>query len=241
MAKKSPIPWSRRRLLFFRLIFGFSSVSIPYVELRTHSAFSFGDGAVTPEAIAARAAALGYGAVGLTDSADLGGAIRFGLECRRQGIRAVVGAELKVDGHPAAFLARDLEGWRNLAALVTRARIGHWDWWRKDGEDADAVTEVRERGRGSGPHPHAPGRAWAHARSDRRQPGKVSAPPKQALVRRGHAGVGWEDVAARSAGLVALTGPPSGEIGFLLHRGRPRDAARALGRWREVFDDRLAV
>ena len=230
---------------------------MPYVELRTHSAFSFGDGAVTPEAIAAGAAALGYGAVGLTDTADLGGAIRFGLECRKQGIRAVVGAELKVDGHPAAFLARDLEGWRNLAALVTRARIGHWDWWRKDGEDADAHAEAREgradasRGGATGtarrehgdapPGPHAPGRAWAHGRSDRRQPGTVSAPPKRALVRRGHAGVGWDDVATRSAGLVALTGPPSGEIGFLLHRGRPRDAARALGRWRDVFGDRLAV
>jgi error-prone DNA polymerase len=233
--------------------FGFSSVSIPYVELRTHSAFSFGDGAVTPEALAARAAALGYDAVGLTDSADLGGAIRFGLECARQGVRAVVGAELKVDGHPAAFLARDLEGWRNLAALVTRARIGHWDWWRKDGEDDDATAEALGReGRlpppdaaapAEDPHagPHAPGRAWAHARSDRRQPGKVTAPPKQALVRRGHAAVGWDDVATRSAGLVALTGPPSGEIGYLLHRGRPREAARALGRWREVFGERLAV
>ena len=206
-------------------------MSVPYVELRTHSAFSFGDGAVTPEAIAARAAALGYGAVGLTDAADLGGVIRFALECRRQGIRPVVGAELKVDGHPAAFLARDLGGWRNLAALVTRARIGHWDWWRKDGEDADEPSAA----------PRAPGRAWAHARSDRRRPGEVSAPPKRALVRRGHAGVSWDDVAARSSGLVALTGPASGEIGFLLHSGRPREAARTLARWREAFGDRLAV
>ncbi|MEN8373931.1 MAG: error-prone DNA polymerase [Gemmatimonadota bacterium] len=207
-------------------------MSIPYVELRNHSAFSFGDGAVTPEALAARAAALGYDTVGLTDSADLGGAIRFGLECARQGIRAVVGAELKVDGHPAAFLARDLEGWRNLAALVTRARIGHWDWWRKDGEDADAEQHAG---------PHAPGRAWAHARSDRRRPGEVGAPPKQALVRRGYAGVSWDDVAERSAGLVALTGPPSGEIGYLLHRGRPHEAGRTLARWREAFGQRLAV
>jgi DNA polymerase III alpha subunit len=31
----------------------------PYIELRSHTAFSFGDGAMTPEALAVRAAALG--------------------------------------------------------------------------------------------------------------------------------------------------------------------------------------
>ena len=51
----------------------------PYVELRAHTAFSFGDGAMTPEALAARAAALGYPAVGLTDAADLGGIPRLAV------------------------------------------------------------------------------------------------------------------------------------------------------------------
>ena len=46
------------------------------VELRAHTAFSFGDGAVTPEAMVERAAALGYAALGITDSADLGGLVR---------------------------------------------------------------------------------------------------------------------------------------------------------------------
>jgi error-prone DNA polymerase len=44
-----------------------------YVELRAHSAFSFGDGSTTPEAVVARAAALGYPALGLTETeADAG-------------------------------------------------------------------------------------------------------------------------------------------------------------------------
>ena len=46
------------------------------VELRAHTAFSFGDGAVTPEAMVARAADLGYAATGITDTADLGSIVR---------------------------------------------------------------------------------------------------------------------------------------------------------------------
>lgn len=92
-----------------------------YVELRTHSAFSFGDGVATPEALVSRAAKLGYAALGLTDTADLGGVIRFALEAQHQGIKPVIGAELAVDGYPTAFLARDERGFHNLAGLVTRS------------------------------------------------------------------------------------------------------------------------
>ena len=53
-----------------------------FVELRAHTAFSFGDGAVTPEALAARAAELDYPAIGLTDTADFGGIPRFVLEAQ---------------------------------------------------------------------------------------------------------------------------------------------------------------
>jgi error-prone DNA polymerase len=105
---------------------------MPLSELRTHSAFSFGDGAVTPEALVRRAAALGYGALGLTDAADLGGIVRFVLEARRQGIRPVVGTELIVDGHPLALLARTEEGYRSLAALVTLARVGDLRTWERE-------------------------------------------------------------------------------------------------------------
>jgi error-prone DNA polymerase len=94
------------------------------VELRAHTAFSFNDGALTPEALAARAAELGHHAIGITDTADLGGVVRFVLECRRQGVKPVVGVELNVDGRPAAFYATNPEGMRNIGALVTRASVG---------------------------------------------------------------------------------------------------------------------
>ena len=93
-------------------------------ELRCHSAYSFGDGAVTPEALVERAAELGYTALGLTDTADLGGIVRFGVACRAHRVRPIVGAELIVDDRPLALLARTKQGYCNLAALVTRSRSG---------------------------------------------------------------------------------------------------------------------
>ena len=102
-----------------------------FVELRAHTAFSFGDGGTSPEALAVRAAALGYSAIGITDTADLGGIVRFGLEARRQNIKPIVGAELNVDGCPVAFLARSKQGFNNVAALVTRSRVGELSTWKK--------------------------------------------------------------------------------------------------------------
>jgi error-prone DNA polymerase len=173
-----------------------------FVELRAHSAFSFGDGAVTPETLVQRAAALGYPALGLTDAADLGGVVRFVVEARRQGVKPLVGAELLVspDGassaaHPAAFLVQNERGYRNLAGLVTQARVGHLDSWNRD-------------------RPH---------------------------TTRGHASVSWSQVAERSEGLIALTGPASGELATLVRAGRWSDALRRLSQWRDVFGNRLAV
>src|SRR5438874_12365196 len=99
-----------------------------FVELRTHTCFSFSDGAVSAEALAGHARRLGYSHLGITDTADLGGLARFSTEamaptkdpmCQRAAehadepcvvcqypVRPIVGAELNVDGQPAAFLAR---------------------------------------------------------------------------------------------------------------------------------------
>src|SRR3954463_14085677 len=112
-----------------------------YTELRTHTAFSFGDGAVSPERLARRARQLGYTHLGVTDCADLGGIAKFAIEamapsrdpdctrtadheglgtdlcpvCQRP-VRPIAGVELDVDGHPAAFIARTAEGYQNIAA-----------------------------------------------------------------------------------------------------------------------------
>jgi error-prone DNA polymerase len=125
-----------------------------FVELRARTAFSFGDGSVSPEALVTRAASLGYSAIGITDTADLGGIVRFGLEARRQGVKPIVGAELVVDGCPAAFIAQSKQGFNNLAALVTRSRVGDLSSWKKGdgkktrGRPRIAWEQVAERSEG---------------------------------------------------------------------------------------------
>ena len=191
-----------------------------YVELRAHTAFSFGDGAVSPEALAARARALGYSHIGVTDAADLGALVKLHAEatsplksrrcrsvkrhaalgkdpcpnCQRE-VSPIAGVELNVDGHPAAFLARNAEGYRNIAALTTLARVQEWSAWDKGAQQQ----------------------------------------------RRGRPAVTWEQVAAHSAGVHALTGPASGAIASLLRAGDADGARALLGRWHEVFGRHLAV
>src|SRR5688572_2609745 len=111
---------------------------MPYVELRAHSAFSFGDGTASPESLVKRAAELGYSALGLTDTSDVGGSIRFTLEVERVGIKPVCVAELNVDGFRTAFLACNQEGYRNLAALITKSRVGTIHHWKHATENAHA-------------------------------------------------------------------------------------------------------
>jgi len=166
------------------------------VELRAHTAFSFGDGAVTPEALAKKAADLGYHSIGITDNADLGGIVRFALEAKRQGVRPIAGVELNVEGFPVGLIARTDEGFRNIASLVTRARV------------------------------HSDLRHWQKG---------------QNAKLRGRPRVSWKDVAERSAGVHALTGPGSGPIAARIQSCEYSAAARTLDEWREVFGERLAV
>ncbi|CAN5612472.1 error-prone DNA polymerase [soil metagenome] len=115
-----------------------------YLELHCHSGFSLGDGASTPEALAARAAALGYEALALTDHDDLGGAVRFSRACAEQGVRPILGAELTLaDGSHLTLLVEDETGWRNLSTLITRARTGN-----PRGEPRTSLEELTARSMG---------------------------------------------------------------------------------------------
>jgi error-prone DNA polymerase len=191
-----------------------------FTELRAHTAFSFGDGAVSPEALARRARQLGYSHLGVTDCADLGGIAKFAVEamaptkdpgcagvaehewlgksdcgvCQRL-VQPIVGAEIEVDGHPAAFIARNPDGYQNLAALITLARVGEWRRWDK---------------------------------------------PEQGK-RRGRPGVTWEHVTQHAKGLHALTGPANGPLASRVRAGDQVNAKRVLNEWRALFAEHLSV
>lgn len=105
-----------------------------YAELHCHSALSLLDGASLPETLAERAAELGYPALAITDHDEMGGVVRFGTACEAVGIGGILGVELTVRV-PDEFktygtrtthlvlLAESRDGYRNIASLVTHARM----------------------------------------------------------------------------------------------------------------------
>lgn len=100
-----------------------------YAELHARSAFSFLDGASTPEQLARRAAQVGLDALALTDLDDVGGAVRFAEACRREGLRPIFGAEVTLEqGGTLVLLCEDVLGWESLTQLITDARRRTRGW-----------------------------------------------------------------------------------------------------------------
>ena len=94
-----------------------------YAELHCLSNFSFLRGASQPEELAARAAALGYAALALTDECSLAGIVRAHVAAKEKGFKLVVGSEfLLQDGLKLVLLAPDRRAYGALAALITTAR-----------------------------------------------------------------------------------------------------------------------
>ncbi|MCC6615324.1 MAG: error-prone DNA polymerase [Anaerolineae bacterium] len=94
-----------------------------YVELHTHSNFSFLDGASHPENLLQRAAELKHSALALTDHDNVSGAVRFSQAAKEYGVRPIFGAEITLhDGHHLLLLVKNQTGWANLCTLVTLAQ-----------------------------------------------------------------------------------------------------------------------
>ena len=99
-------------------------------HLHVHSEYSLLDGACKIDALAARAAAFGQPALGLTDHGVMNGAVELYKAARKHGIKPIVGCEIYfVDDHRKAaegarvernhltLLAETDEGYRNLVKL----------------------------------------------------------------------------------------------------------------------------
>ena len=103
-----------------------TSAGLPFVHLHVHGPFSRLDAASPPEALCARAAALGMEALALTDHDTLSGAVPFLQAARQHGLRGIVGAEVTVAGGAhLTLLAPDAEGYAALCRLVSRAHLDH--------------------------------------------------------------------------------------------------------------------
>jgi error-prone DNA polymerase len=72
------------------------SVIPPYAELWCLSSFSFLRGASQPEELVARAHALGYAALALTDECSMAGMVRAHVAAKEVGLKLLVGAQFEV-------------------------------------------------------------------------------------------------------------------------------------------------
>jgi error-prone DNA polymerase len=95
-----------------------------FTHLHTHSWFSFGTGASSPEALVTAAAERGFRTLALTDTNGVYGAVAFQQACEAAGIRPILGAHLVTNGQEAVVLAEDARGWGALCRAVTAI---HWE------------------------------------------------------------------------------------------------------------------
>lgn len=97
-----------------------------YAELHCVSNFSFLRGASHAEELVERAKALGYAALAITDECSLAGVVRAHLQAKESELPLLIGAEFTpydIDSGRIVLLARNREGYGNLSALITFARM----------------------------------------------------------------------------------------------------------------------
>src|ERR687894_2178059 len=106
-----------------------------FTHLHSHTHFSFGLGASSPEVLTQIAAERGFGALACTDTNGVYGAIEFQRACDAAGVRPILGAHLVTDREETIALATDEPGWGALCRAITAI---HWsDGWtdrQTDGE-----------------------------------------------------------------------------------------------------------
>ncbi len=94
-----------------------------YAELHCLSSFTFLRGASLPEELVARARALEYAALAITDECSLAGVVRAHEAAKEAGLPLILGSEIALaDGPRLTLLATDRDSYGDLAELITRGR-----------------------------------------------------------------------------------------------------------------------
>ncbi len=111
-------------------------MSKPFVHLHLHTKYSLLDGACDINPLVARAKELGMPAVAMTDHGVMYGTIDFYTACVKAGIKPIIGCEVyilanahrsshdkNIPYHHLVLLAKDIEGYHNLARINTIANL----------------------------------------------------------------------------------------------------------------------
>jgi DNA polymerase-3 subunit alpha len=128
----------------------------PFVHLHNHTEYSLLDGAQRIPDMVARAKELGMPALAISDHGAMFGVMEFYLECKRQGVKPIIGMEAYVapqgrqkksgreDGqaYHLLLLAKNRTGYLNLCRLATIANLeGYYYKPRIDHEDLKRFSE----------------------------------------------------------------------------------------------------
>ena len=188
--------------------------SSTYVELHCHTCYSFREGASTPRELAEQAAALGYGALAITDRDGLYGAMEFARAAMAAGVRPLIGADVTLQGgYRLVLLAETRTGYANLCQLLSHARL------------AEAQPALP-----SPPPVVRLGEKKSSFRSARLEPEQVGTPigirpeiPQPEIT--------FADLAQHAEGLIALSGDEHGEVPAAIAAGRYDRAVAAARRY----------
>lgn len=94
-----------------------------YAELHCLSCYSFLRSASHPHELVARAAALGYAALAITDECSLAGIVKAHVAAKEHGIKLLVGSEFKLtEGIRLVALAPSRAAYSELSGLISMAR-----------------------------------------------------------------------------------------------------------------------
>ncbi|WP_041301284.1 error-prone DNA polymerase [Mycolicibacterium rhodesiae] len=144
--------WSRKRGAYQAENIDRPASSVPYAELHAHSAYSFLDGASTPEELVEEAVRLDLRAIALTDHDGLYGVVRFAEAAKELEMSTVFGAELSLGGGDRTedpdppgphllVLARGPEGYRRLSRELAKAHLAGGEKGKLH-YDYDGLTEA---------------------------------------------------------------------------------------------------
>lgn len=124
-----------------------------FVHLHVHTEYSLLDGLCKISELVQRAKEMGMPALALTDHGVMHGTIPFYTECKKQGIKPIIGCEIYMarksrfektphldsSQNHLILLAKNLEGYRNLMKIVTKAHLE--GFYYKPRADMDLLSE----------------------------------------------------------------------------------------------------
>ncbi|GAA1271404.1 DNA polymerase III subunit alpha [Saccharothrix xinjiangensis] len=177
-----------------------------FVHLHVHTEYSMLDGAAKLKDMFAECERMGMPAAAITDHGNMYGAYDFFRQATAAGVKPVIGIE--------AYLAPD--------SRFNKQRV----LWGDPGQKSDDVSA-------SGAYTHQT--IWARTNEGLHNLMKVSSRASTEGQLGKWPRMDSELIAEHSAGLMATTGCPSGEVQTRLRLGHEREALEAAAKWRDIY------